>query len=193
MKYLIYLIRKYKCAFIIAGIILGASIAIHSFRTVPCPEYMPWYQCTGEYIYGYLEDWAIILGATGTFLLAFLAFWTIRERRRDKLADEINIWARNSLTLLTSGLDKPMTKTKRIDLIKERVNRVESEAVAMITKSLKFNKSVHKNIIEISKKCRECVKLEEPTMENIDEVFEKATSLASTIMSNLMLVIVATA
>jgi hypothetical protein len=75
---------------IIAGVVIFAvvlSILIQIFSKEICPEYMPWYQCVTYQIFEYLNEWALVLSASATFILAGAAFLTIhnsneREKRR---------------------------------------------------------------------------------------------------------------
>ena len=84
-----------------------------------------------------------------------------------------------------------MTKTERINLIREKASKIGEEALALRFPSFKLDKEVGETVDEISDKCMDCVDLE-ATMENVDEVFEKVTNLEGLMMADLTIVIIKT-
>jgi len=87
---------------------------------------MPWYQCIANSIFKYFNDWAIVLSATVTLLLAIAAFGAIAENRRIRLEDmelaskrcsldEIRSWAEEAYAaLINPGLEDLQTELKKM-------------------------------------------------------------------------------
>ena len=181
------LLKRYKVWLIVVAVVCVFSLIIHIWRTPPRPANMAWYQCVAEYIYGYLTDWGVILSATGTLLLAVIAFWTIRQSRRSKIANELYAWARNSLRLiLTSG--ETGTEQQIFDKLQSNLSMIHSEALVLIVDAAKFSDSVLERVKSIISKCQDGTQLN-ATMENFEESWQKLRKIAESIDEDLYWVI----
>lgn len=78
------------------GIIVFCAILVHVFKEL---GYTP-----ARKIFGFFDDWALVLSAAATLLLAFTAFWAIMDNRygrkvdrKERLLNEIVEWAEDIL------------------------------------------------------------------------------------------------
>ena len=74
-----HLFRKYWYAILIVIIILTLAVLV---------QYTKDTNDVAKWVFTFLKEWAVILSAVGTLLLAWIALWTIRERRRSNAAQK---------------------------------------------------------------------------------------------------------
>jgi len=92
MKALWDLVRRFWLPItIFVVIILGLAILIQIYKET---------NCFAGWVFNFLQQWAIVLGAAVTFLLALAAFWSISDTRHfqyvesiTKSLDEVRSWA----------------------------------------------------------------------------------------------------
>ena len=173
------LFRKYWYVILIVVIILALAVVV---------QYTKDTNDVARGVFNFLKEWAVILSAAGTFLLAGIAFWTIMRSRRSKIADEVHTWARGCLRLISSARNAPLTKEEYISMIQNRLRTIDSEAITMIMEAASLNnETVLKSLHSIISKCLKGVELES-TMENQDEVYKKISHLSESIGEDLILI-----
>lgn len=145
-------IREHWLLFSVGIVIIFTSILVQALKETPCPEYMPWYQCWSNQVFKYFADWAFILGATGTLLLAFIAFWTIKENRRSGYAKEVRIWAENALRLLLEPVEINKTIEQNFIEFKNNIRKIHSEFLTVSVSAIRLSEKVDKRADSIRKK-----------------------------------------
>jgi len=181
-------IKEHKYWLIVGVVLLAFSIAIHVLKVAEFSSYTLWYKRLATQIYRYFRDWGVIFSALGTLLLAAIAFWTIRQGRRSKGANELNTWARDSVKLILISMDKDTTSTQQLNLLQNRLRTVSSEAVTLISSASKYSKAMVEKVNNILEECNSVAPLES-TMENENEVIQKLGDALSTIGNNLVEII----
>ncbi|MFH1925551.1 MAG: hypothetical protein ABIK32_03545 [Chloroflexota bacterium] len=75
-------------------IIVFSAILVHVFKELGCTP--------ARKIFDFFDDWALVLSAAATFLLAFTAFWAIMDNRygrkvdrKERLLNEIIKWSQD--------------------------------------------------------------------------------------------------
>ena len=84
---------------IVAFIFLCLAILIQSFKTT---------NCLATWLFNFLSQWAMVLAASATVLLAAAAFWAIMDNRHSRLKDskkhsldQICSWAQDAFRVLS--------------------------------------------------------------------------------------------
>ncbi len=75
---------------IVALIVLGIGIGISATRDNPL----------SKFILEFFNDWSVALSAAGTLAVATIAMYSIMKTRRERVADNIRIWARDAIRTL---------------------------------------------------------------------------------------------
>jgi len=176
------LFRKYWYVILIVVIILALAVVV---------QYTKDTNDVARWVFSFLKEWAVIFGAVGALLLAVIAFWTIFRERRSKLANEINIWAKNSLRLLAVAEVEATNKEMYINNMQTRLAKINGEAITLIVDAGNFSNIVYDTIIGITKKCFKAIELES-TMENQDKVYNRIYKLTGNISEDLLFIMTET-
>jgi len=176
------LFRKYWYVILTVVIILALAAVV---------QYTKDTNDVARWVLNFLKEWAVILSAAGTFLLAGIALWIIMSGRRSKVANELYTWARKSLSLIAIDEVEVTDKEEYINKMQTRFKKINGEAIALIVDAGDFSDTVFNTITGITKKCFKAIELKS-TMENQDEVFKKIDKLTGSISEDLLFIMTET-
>lgn len=110
--------RKYRPPLLIGSIVLlgvlSFAVLVQSFKST---------NCLAAWIFNFMNDWAIILYASVTFLLAIAAFWGIREGLRERVEERhrealerMRNWSEQVFEVVTRPTRQPNLKLRKKEL-----------------------------------------------------------------------------
>ncbi|MDD4859558.1 MAG: hypothetical protein PHR56_05070 [Dehalococcoidales bacterium] len=160
--------QRWYFIIIVVIVVLGTAILVQNFKSN---------NCFAKWLFNFLNDWAMVLSAFATLLLAFVTVWTLREGRRSVLGNRLNEWARKHLVSLNSKSEAPaINKSKEmyIYVLKDKLNEIVKNISPIEIDSAKFDEVLYAEIKAIIDICKEGMALKFGTeeKEEISKTFE---------------------
>ncbi len=104
-----------------------------------------------KWLFNFIDDWSTSLSAAGTFLVAAVAIYSILKTRRQRVSDNIRIWARDALRMLvfTDTTQSPSENLEQeVNRLKTGIKSILSEPNSIINDANKLGEVCSQKVLK---------------------------------------------